>query len=85
MTKKQAEKKLEAAKKREEAARLRGLAASQKDNAAAHLRQSQKPIYPGQEDICVGKAAQIEAFADQNIAAAARLEAEADLLECTDG
>jgi hypothetical protein len=81
MTKEKAEKNLEAAKKREEAARLRGLAVSQKDNDAAHLRQSQKPIYDGQTEICTGKAAQIESFAEKNLAIAKRLEAEADLLE----
>jgi len=49
MTQEQAHEKVEAAKKREEAARLRTLAAGQQDNAAAHVRQSQKPIYPGQK------------------------------------
>lgn len=81
MTKEQAQKKVEAAYKREEAARLRTLAASQQDSAAAHIRQSQNPIYPGQPEICMGKAAQIEAFANENIAKAARLETEADALE----
>ncbi|MDD5010503.1 MAG: hypothetical protein PHQ00_00095 [Phycisphaerae bacterium] len=81
MTKEKAEKNLEAAKKREEAAKLRSLVASQKDNAAAHLRQSQKPAYAGQAEICTGKAAQFESIADKNLATAKRLEAEADLLE----
>ena len=81
MTQEQAQKKVEAAKKREEAARLRTLAASQQENAAAHVRQSRKPIYPGQAEICTGKAAQIETFANGNIAKAARLETEADALE----
>jgi hypothetical protein len=81
MTHVQAQKKVEAAKKREEAARLRTLAAGQQYNAAAHVRQSQNPIYPGQTEICTGKAAQIEAFANENIAKAARLDAEADTLE----
>ena len=80
MTKEQAQK-VEAAKKREAAARLRTLAASQINNAAAHVRQSQKPIYPGQAVICTDKAAQIKAFADENLAKAARLEAEADCFE----
>ena len=73
--------KLEAAKKREEAAKLRRLASSQKDNAAAHVRQSKKPIYDGQADICIGKANTIESIAGANLATAARLEAEADCME----
>ena len=66
MTKAQAEKNLKIAN-------LRILAASQRANAAAHRRQALKPIYPGQSDICMSKADQIEAFA-------ARTEAQADLL-----
>jgi len=70
MDKKTAEKRLEAAK-------LRVLAASQRANAAAHRRQAENPIYPGQEMICLNKADQIEAFA-------ARSEAQADLMELDD-
>ena len=64
----------EKARKRLEAANLRVLAASQRQNAEAHRRQAEHPIYPGQEIICLGKAEQIEAFA-------ARSETRADLLE----
>ena len=67
MTKEQAQKKLEAAS-------LRVLAASQRQSAAAHRRQAGRPIYPGQDIICLGKADQIDAFA-------ARSEAQADLLD----
>ena len=62
------------AKKRLEAANLRVLAASQRANAAAHRRQAEHPIYPGQDIVCLGKADQIDAFA-------ARSEAQADLLK----
>uniref|UniRef100_A0A6H1ZG25 Uncharacterized protein n=1 Tax=viral metagenome TaxID=1070528 RepID=A0A6H1ZG25_9ZZZZ len=62
------------AQKRLEAANLRVLAASQRSNAAAHRRQAEHPIYPGQDMVCLGKADQIDAFA-------ARSEAQADLIE----
>ena len=75
---------MEAVKKREEAAKLRLLAASQKSNAAAHLRQADNPIYPGQSAICIDKAAIIEALADKNLATAARLDAEAGAMESAD-
>lgn len=53
---------------------MRVLAASQRSNAAAHRRQAEHPIYPGQDMVCLGKADQIDAFA-------ARSEAQADLIE----
>uniref|UniRef100_A0A6M3JA07 Uncharacterized protein n=1 Tax=viral metagenome TaxID=1070528 RepID=A0A6M3JA07_9ZZZZ len=72
---------VEVTKKREEAARLRSLAAGQKEYAAAHMRQAQHPIYAGQEEVCAGKASQLEAFAEQNLAIAARLDLEVQLLQ----
>lgn len=55
------------------AANLRVLAAGQRANAEAHRRQAARPIYPGQTEICLGKADQIDAFA-------ARSEVQADLI-----
>jgi hypothetical protein len=69
--------KTEKAKKRLEAANLRILATSQRANAEAHRRQAEKPIYAGQEIICLQKADQLDAFAERSEAQAALLEAEA--------
>ena len=77
-----AEKRLKAAKKREEAARLRTLSVFQRDGAAAYARSADKPIYPGLGSISAGKAVQWDAYAARNIAIAARLDAEADVLDC---
>jgi len=84
MNKEQLEKNVEAAKKREEAATKRALAVNQKERAAGHLQQAEKPIFPDQAMVCIDKAARLEAFAEQNLATAARLEAEAAMLEATD-
>ncbi len=65
---------IEKAEAKMRAANLRILAAGQRANAAAHMRQSLHPIYPGQDMVCINKAAQIEAFA-------AKSEAQADLIE----
>ncbi len=65
---------IEKAEAKVKAANLRILAAGQRANAAAHMRQAGHPIYPGQDMVCISKAAQIEAFA-------ARSEAQADLIE----
>ena len=66
--------KTEKAEARLKAANLRILAVSQRANAEAHRRQALKPIYPGQETICLNKADMIDAYA-------ARSEARADLIE----
>jgi len=70
--------KLTQAEARLKAAELRVLAASQRANAAAHVRQASHPIYPGQDVICLEKAAQIKALA-------ARSEAQANLIEAQAG
>ena len=44
--------------------------------AASYLRQAQNPIYDGQDFVCEGKAAQVQAMAAEN-------RAEADLIEAT--
>ena len=69
--------KVEIAKKKVEAANLRVLAASQRMLAAAHRQQATRPIYPGQETICLGKANQVAAFAARSEARAELAEAEA--------
>ena len=61
------------AKAKLQAAELRVKASWQRALAQAHIRQAGKPIYPGQDIICSGKADVILALAAQN-------EAEADLL-----
>jgi hypothetical protein len=68
----------ERAELRAKAANLRCLAAQQDANAAAHRRQAGHPIYPGQEGICDGKAAQIEAYAAKSRADADLLDAQAN-------
>ena len=69
--------KIEIAKKRLEIVRLRNLAEWQiNDFAQGHYRQAGKPIYPGQEDVCISKAQQAERFARENLAKADLLEAE---------
>ena len=62
------------AKRQLEVSRLRVLAANQRIGANAYRRQAEHPIYPGQEEICLGKA-------DVQDAIAARTEAEANLVE----
>ncbi len=61
------------------AAQKRILACSQRDYAAAARRQATHPAYPGQEEICMGKAEQLEAFAARTMAEADLIEAEAGL------
>jgi hypothetical protein len=56
------------------AANKRVLAAHQRENASAYMRQASNPAYEGQEMICTGKA-------NTALAHAARTEAEADLIE----
>jgi hypothetical protein len=55
------------------AAELRVKAAGQRQQVEAYYRQAANPAYPGQEVICLSKAAQVEAIA-------MRTEAEADLI-----
>ena len=57
-------------------AKLRVLAANQRSAAAAHIRQAKQPIYPGQAEICLDKAATINAYADRTLAQADLIEAE---------
>ncbi len=59
-------------------ANLRILAAGQAQSAAAHRRQATHPIYPGQSEICQGKAALIDAFAARSLAQAELLETQAN-------
>jgi len=66
--------KKEMAEKRLAAAKLRLQAASMLENAAAHERQANHPVYEGQEMICMEKANVI-----RNRAAV--IFAEADLIE----
>lgn len=68
---------VERAQKKLEAAKLRTRAAHQHSNAAAHRRQAGRPAYPGQAEICMDKAATIEALAAKNEAKAELLDAEA--------
>jgi len=63
MTEIQAKAKLDAIEKRV-------LAANQRSMAAAYQRQSEHPIYPGQELICLDKANQVLNLAVQNDATA---------------
>lgn len=68
---------VEVARKRLEIVRLRNLAGWQRgEYAASHRQQAAHPIYPGQEMICEGKAAQAERFAAENEARANLMEAE---------
>jgi hypothetical protein len=66
------------AQARLEAARLRTRAVHQKSQAAAYRRQAAHPIYEGQTEICLEKAAQCEALAAENRARADLIEAEAE-------
>ena len=68
---------IERAQRRLEAANLRVLAAGQRENARAHERQAGHPIYPGQDVICMDKAARILAMAERNEALATLKEVEA--------
>lgn len=67
--------KITQAEAKSKAANLRILAASQRANAAAHRRQATHPVYPGQSEICLDKADQIDAYADRSEAQAALIEA----------
>jgi len=60
-----------------EATKLRTRAAHQETQAASYRRQAAKPMYEGQTEICLGKAAEVEALAAENRARAALIEAEA--------
>ena len=63
------------ARARAEIVRLRNLAAWQRDDyAASHYRQSERPIYAGQVEICIGKAQQAERIA-------ASTDAQADIIQ----
>lgn len=69
--------KVEIAQKRLEIARLRNLAGWQRGKYAEnHRRQAETPIYPGQEIVCIDKAAQAVRMAAQNEARADLIEAE---------
>lgn len=70
--------KLELMRARKEAAELRTRAAHQDSQAQAYHRQATKPIYAGQETICTGKAAEVEALAAENRARANLIETEAE-------
>ena len=68
---------VEIAEKRLEVVKLRNLATWQRgEYAQSHIRQARHPIYPGQTDVCMAKAAQAERLASEN-------EAKADLMEAT--
>lgn len=68
---------VEIARRQLEIVRMRNLAAWQRgDYAQSHIRQANHPIYPGQSEICMGKAAQAERLADENEARANLMEAE---------
>ena len=68
---------LEEAKKSLEIVRLRSLASWQRgEYACGFYRQAEHPIYPGQEIVCLSKAAQAERLAADNDAQADVLEAE---------
>ncbi len=60
------------------AAELRTRATHQHANAAAHTRQAAKPIYDGQTEVCMGKAATIESLAAKTRAEADLIDAEAE-------
>ena len=61
-----------------EAAKLRTRAAHQDAMAQGYHQQAAKPIYPGQEDICLGKAGEVESLAAENRAKADLVEAEGE-------
>jgi len=70
---------LAVAQARAEIVRLRNLAAWQRgDYAQSHYRQAERPIYPGQDMICIGKAQQAERLADANDAQADIVQARID-------
>jgi len=75
------EARVKAAKMREEAASVRVIATHNRERAKASLRQSANPLYDGQAEICTRNAAASNAFADKQLSSAARMEAEADLIE----
>lgn len=57
-----------------EVANLRIKAVSQRDYAAAYMRQASHPAYDGQEIVCINKAEMCNALA-------AKTDAQADLLD----
>lgn len=65
------------AQSRLDAAKLRTRAVHQESQAASYRRQAAKPIYDGQTEICLGKAAECDALAAENRAKANLIEAEA--------
>jgi hypothetical protein len=67
------------AKAKVAAAQKRILACSQRDHAAASMKQASHPAYPGQEVICIGNAAKANACADHTDAQADLIEAQAGL------
>ena len=68
---------VEIAEKQLQIVQLRNLAGWQRgEYAQSHIRQARHPIYPGQEDVCLAKAAQAERLASEN-------EAKANLMEAT--
>ena len=69
---------VEQARARVKAAELRVRAASMDQCTAGYSRQASNPIYDGQSEICMGKAAEQQAFAD-------RVRAQADLIEAEAG
>lgn len=59
--------------------KLRNLAGWQRgEYAQSYYRQSETPIYPGQEMVCIGKAQQVERIADANDAQADIIQAQID-------
>lgn len=59
-----------------EIVRLRNLARWQREDYAAGLRrQAMHPVYPGQTDVCMRKASQLDGLADANEAAADLIQA----------
>jgi len=77
--------KIKLAQARLEAAKLRTRAAHQDTMAQSYRRQATKPGYDGQIEICLGKAAEVEALAAENRARAdvIKAEAEAEYREAT--
>ena len=68
---------VEIAEKRLEIVQLRNLAGWQRgEYAQSHIRQARHPIYLGQADVCLAKAAQAERLAREN-------DAKANLMEAT--
>jgi len=77
----QCEARVKAAKMREEAASVRVMATNQRKKAHCRKRSAAHPTYDGQAELCNRNAAESEIWADKHLATAARLEAEADLIE----